>query len=721
MKKFIAIIIGLTLCISAYPGKLYWVGDASTWGTASNWSSSSGGAGGVVLPGATDTVYFDANSFTGNTKTVSVNVGAVVHTLDFSGVVHTAIVISPSSAGNGITIYGSWIGKTGVSYGTSGYFNLYATTSQTITTGGSNFPSVVVNGVGGSWTLQDDYYGQNFALYNGTWDCNNFNMSVASFAVYTGTKEIILGNSTTLTLQAYNVYGSANYSFTYNQSTVRFASRSSGTNASLGSNLTCYNCQFFSPNSTNTNWQEFALNANLTVLNHFEGRGWNATDKRGRIRSSGSAMQNITTKTGSFENIDFCGIKAYGDYGWDLSATNCGNQRNENITFRPGVNLYWYPGTGNYADSTKWFTASGGSGTSSTIIPLAQDTAIVDQNSFSSAGTLTFNLLYGPGKFDMTTEDNSASLTMGSIMTFWGSFLLSSSNTITGSPTLRQHPLYNCYLYLGSNNLANYFTSYVGSPYSVTMLSNLNVSALATGYMGITSGLDMNGYNITTYYLNLSTSLPTGSRDLFFSSGTHTFLGNSSYSSALSLGATTSYVDYGTATFDINCNLATGTALSNTLSNVDTIYNLLIRGSTVRYFTLVASGTMYIKNLEVRDGKTVRFSSSTKYRFDNVITSAPAESYVVFEASSTANYQFENMTSSDIILDQVNISRCTASGFARIRSVVGANYSSIAKFIGVQYSTSLKTAVGLSKITQWRAINSVDGGNNTGIIFNQQI
>jgi hypothetical protein len=239
--------------------------------------------------------------------------------------------------------------------------------------------------------------------------------------------------------------------------------------------------------------------------------------------------------------------------------------------------------------------------------------------------------------------------------------------------------------------------------------------------MGITSGLDMNGYNITTYYLNLSTSLPTGSRDLFFSSGTHTFLGNSSYSSALSLGATTSYVDYGTATFDINCNLATGTALSNTLSNVDTIYNLLIRGSTVRYFTLVASGTMYIKNLEVRDGKTVRFSSSTKYRFDNVITSAPAESYVVFEASSTANYQFENMTSSDIILDQVNISRCTASGFARIRSVVGANYSSIAKFIGVQYSTSLKTAVGLSKITQWRAINSVDGGNNTGIIFNQQI
>lgn len=45
----------------------YWVGGAGNWNTTSttNWSSTSGGAGGFSAPNAADVVFFDANSGTG--------------------------------------------------------------------------------------------------------------------------------------------------------------------------------------------------------------------------------------------------------------------------------------------------------------------------------------------------------------------------------------------------------------------------------------------------------------------------------------------------------------------------------------------------------------------------------------------------------------------------------------------------------------------------------
>ena len=42
----------------------YWVGGSGTWSSlnTSNWSTSSGGAGGASVPTAADNVFFDVNS-----------------------------------------------------------------------------------------------------------------------------------------------------------------------------------------------------------------------------------------------------------------------------------------------------------------------------------------------------------------------------------------------------------------------------------------------------------------------------------------------------------------------------------------------------------------------------------------------------------------------------------------------------------------------------------
>ena len=84
----------------------YWVG-SGTWNTSSttNWSASSGGAGGASVPGAADTAYFDANSGA-CTLGSDVTVGAVNQTGYTNALTGTGYTIK-------LALYGAaWIGAT---------------------------------------------------------------------------------------------------------------------------------------------------------------------------------------------------------------------------------------------------------------------------------------------------------------------------------------------------------------------------------------------------------------------------------------------------------------------------------------------------------------------------------------------------------------------------------------------------------------------------------
>lgn len=66
----------------------YWVGGSGTWDNTSNtnWSLSSGGAGGAGVPNAADNVNFDANSGTAATVTVAGTAVANIVTIDKSDI-----------------------------------------------------------------------------------------------------------------------------------------------------------------------------------------------------------------------------------------------------------------------------------------------------------------------------------------------------------------------------------------------------------------------------------------------------------------------------------------------------------------------------------------------------------------------------------------------------------------------------------------------------------
>lgn len=64
----------------------YWVGGTGTWDSSSttNWSASSGGAGGASVPGNADSVFFDGNSGTGNCTHLNYS-GNSIGPLNFTG------------------------------------------------------------------------------------------------------------------------------------------------------------------------------------------------------------------------------------------------------------------------------------------------------------------------------------------------------------------------------------------------------------------------------------------------------------------------------------------------------------------------------------------------------------------------------------------------------------------------------------------------------------
>jgi len=122
----------------------YWRGGTGTWTSASttNWSATSGGAGGASAPTLADDVIFDAGSNTGTGAfTVTISTGAVCRDISFGGAGGALDGVMTLAGSSAWSIYGSMTlvsANLTVSY--SGTITWAATTTgKTITTAGKSF------------------------------------------------------------------------------------------------------------------------------------------------------------------------------------------------------------------------------------------------------------------------------------------------------------------------------------------------------------------------------------------------------------------------------------------------------------------------------------------------------------------------------------------------------------------------------------------------------
>ncbi|NBR62681.1 MAG: hypothetical protein EBT86_13880, partial [Actinobacteria bacterium] len=165
----------------------YWVGGTGTWdaSTTTNWSTSSGGAGGASVPTSLDAVVFNsASNATAYTVTCTATqlrcasltmAGPLVGNVTWAGSAPLAIHGNVSLAASGITR----------TY--TGLITLSGSGSYTFTTNGVSFAQDLnLNTVGGTWTLGSALTlgsSNNLGLINGTFTTSNYNCSFARFYI----------------------------------------------------------------------------------------------------------------------------------------------------------------------------------------------------------------------------------------------------------------------------------------------------------------------------------------------------------------------------------------------------------------------------------------------------------------------------------------------------------------------------------------------------------
>jgi hypothetical protein len=157
----------------------YWVGGTGTWNTSSttNWSATPGGASGASVPTAADSVFFDQ----AGVYTVTMTGARSCQDITVSGG-----SVTFTSTGT-LTISGSMsLAASSTTWNATGSLTFSATGAATITTNGVTLtPNIILDGVGGTWTLGSVLtLGETATatLTNGTLNLNNYNLNTGIFS-----------------------------------------------------------------------------------------------------------------------------------------------------------------------------------------------------------------------------------------------------------------------------------------------------------------------------------------------------------------------------------------------------------------------------------------------------------------------------------------------------------------------------------------------------------
>ncbi len=436
----------------------FWVGGTGTWDatTTTNWSATSGGAGGASAPTSADDVYFNADS---NSLllpfTVTVGTNAVCRDIT-AGSLDGALTFTMNAAAR-LNCYGSLtLPATNFTWsGTSGAQVLFlsTTTGKTITTNGVTLTAMNVRfvGNGGEWTLGSDFTntGNLMDFGRGTFNTANFNVTTPALQISPANPVTInLGSSvvTTSATSFVDVLSTTNLTFNAGTSTlittaasptftgggltyynVSFTSTASGTATITGAN-TYNNLTFTSLAATGI--RNISVNANQTINGTLTLGAANTAIRRLFVRSDGiGTPRTLTAATvATLADVDFRDIVGAGTGTW--TGTRLGDCRgNTGITFDVSKDVYRV-GTGNWS-ATQWSLTSGGS-VDVNNFPLAQDEAIFDTG--TTTGTHTVDQSWNIGTLDMSALTVAVTLATGTTTpSIYGSVTLDNDVTLSGT------------------------------------------------------------------------------------------------------------------------------------------------------------------------------------------------------------------------------------------------------------------------------------------------
>lgn len=604
----------------------YWVGGSGTWDTTSTarWSATSGGAPGASVPTSADDVFFDANS--GAPLTINSGVAATQScrnlTISVSGVTH-------AGTGGTFSIAGSMTLHSGTTWTRQGGIAFTSTASgNTITTNGVSLGSAVTfNGVGGVWNLGSSFTNTNTAVTvtNGTFNTAGFtittpalvssNSNIRTINLGASTVNLTVGSGaldlTTSTNLTFNV-GTSQINFTSNSAEMRgggrtfhnvsFTSADIGTRAIAGAN-TFNNLTL---NASITGLSQLALSANQVVSGTLTCAGSSAV-ARGFVRSDTiGTVRTITAAAVSANDCDFRDITIAGAAApiAPTRAGDCGG--NSGITFPAAKTVYRVGTNATWGGSNSWATSSGGAGADNNF-PLAQDTAVIDNNT-SLTGILDLSS-FNNGTLDASTRTTSITFNHSLAATRYGSFTLGSGVTVINSFPQT---------FAGRGTMD--FTS-AGKTITFPTI----VNALGGTFRLLDATLLSNTFTLTQGTLNLNNltltsttfaSNNSNARIIAFGTGNITVTGTGTvWNASPNANLTT------TGTQVVNVSNGTSSAASIVMGNYDEA-NAISFNITTGNYQLTLGNTTTVRNLNFTGFSGTLFNSFNIAVFGNIILSS---------------------------------------------------------------------------------------------------
>ena len=668
----------------------FWVGGTGNWdATTTNWSASSGGAGGASVPTSADDVIFDSLS----------NATAYTCTLTTTPVCKSITVAGPAS-GN-VTIAGSTtfnisgsftLAATGVTWTNTSSINLIGGAGSVLTTSGISLTNILTLLPNSIYTLGSALTNSSGININGSFNTANYNLTCGgtSLGINVASTHTISFGSSIINVPTINF--SLSTGLTFNAGTSQI-------NCSLaaatfqGGGQTYYNVSFTSTAhsglnifGTNTfNNLIFARNstASLSSISIANNQTINGTLTFATPTNIGSTRDMITSGTYgtpititanavSLTEVDFRDITGAGTAIWTGTRLgDCGG--NSNITFPAPKNVYWNLATGGNWSISAWATTGGGTPALANF-PLPQDTAIFQSTGLNSGATVTINSSYNIGTIDMSARTSNTMTLASSTLSpnIFGNWINGTGTTTSGAGTLTL---------LGRNKTQTITSAGKTFTQSITTNAIGGTVTLADNFSTSTSITLTNG---TLNLAGFTAATPTfvtaaGTKNITFNGGTLAISGvtTTAFNNAIPTGFTTT--------------AGTGTGVIN------------MTGTSAK--TFVGGGTTY--NCTLNQGGLGALTVSGDNTFYN-ITNTVQPSTITFAASSTnivANFGLKG-TSGNLITLNSSISGTKFNLIKSGTNVISADYLSI--------RDSSVTPVS----HMWYAgANSTNVSNNTGWLF----
>jgi hypothetical protein len=629
----------------------YRVGTNTTWAGSSSWALTSGGAGSDDnFPLPQDTAII--NEDTALTGTLALGASFNMGTLDCSART-TGITLDHDAAVDryGSYILGSGVTVTGVSL--SAIQTFVGRSAQTFTSAGKTI-SFYISISKGIVELGDAFQTSNvFDFFEGTFDAKSYNFTGPQFICSSSFPcNLSLGSGTwtlTGTATTWNCQFSGGIVLNSGTSEILFSDTSTTARTFAGGGLTYNKFTIGGATGTSTTTitgnNQFTEIASTKTVAHTIALG-TTTQTFGKWTVTGT-VGNVVTLTGTGTNHALAGSCTSGiDY---LAMGSIGFAATSPGEFYAGANStgtaaapvyrtdkpadstrYWVGGTGNWSDTNRWSTGSGGAGGAS--VPRSHDDVVFDSSSNATGYTATVDAVTGGIRMKALTIAGPAT----GNLTLAGSVAIFIHDDVT-LPATGLTRTYTGAITLTSNGTGRTFVSN-----GVTLASAITVNGvdcewtlgdalnIGSSTLTVTNGLiDFDTYNVTAGIL---TSDNSNKRTIDFGTGTATLSGNPTFGTT-ERNAINLVVVPGTSQINIS-------AASPTFSgNGKTFYNVA--------FTSTSTGTVTINGANTFNN--LSFTGITSAGLKNISISANQTINGTFTCSAGTNATMRHFVRSDTL------------------------------------------------------------------------